>query len=41
MGGQSGRARLSGRVATALTALSFAPWWYFLFRFATGFGLGG
>jgi MFS family permease len=28
-------------VATALTALSFAPWWFFLFRFMTGFGIGG
>jgi MFS family permease len=28
-------------VATALTALSFAPWWFFLFRFLTGFGIGG
>jgi MFS family permease len=27
--------------ATALTALSFAPWWFFLFRFFTGFGIGG
>jgi MFS family permease len=27
--------------ATALTALSFAPWWFFLFRFCTGFGIGG
>ncbi len=27
--------------ATALTALSFAPWWFFLFRFMTGFGVGG
>jgi MFS family permease len=27
--------------ATALTALSFAPWWFFLFRFITGFGIGG
>jgi MFS family permease len=27
--------------ATALTALSFAPWWFFLFRFMTGFGIGG
>jgi MFS family permease len=27
--------------ATALTALSFAPWWFFLFRFLTGFGIGG
>ena len=28
-------------VATALTALSFASWWFFLFRFLTGFGIGG
>jgi MFS family permease len=28
-------------IATALTALSFAPWWFFLFRFMTGFGIGG
>jgi MFS family permease len=27
--------------ATALTALSFAPWWFLLFRFMTGFGIGG
>jgi MFS family permease len=27
--------------ATALTALSFAPWWFFLFRFITGAGIGG
>jgi MFS family permease len=27
--------------ATAATALSFAPWWFFLFRFMTGFGIGG
>jgi MFS family permease len=27
--------------ATALTALSFAPWWFFVFRFMTGFGIGG
>ncbi|MGP7996253.1 MAG: MFS transporter [Streptosporangiaceae bacterium] len=27
-------------IATALTALSFAPWWFFLFRFLTGFGIG-
>ncbi len=27
--------------ATALTALSFAPWWFFLFRGLTGFGIGG
>ncbi|MFF5703817.1 MFS transporter [Streptomyces sp. NPDC012794] len=27
--------------ATALTALSFSPWWFFLFRFLTGFGIGG
>ncbi|MFJ4831498.1 MFS transporter [Streptomyces sp. NPDC088747] len=28
-------------VATALTALSFSPWWFFVFRFFTGFGIGG
>ncbi|WP_327268225.1 MFS transporter [Streptomyces sp. NBC_01218] len=28
-------------VATALTALSFSVWWFFLFRFFTGFGIGG
>lgn len=27
--------------ATAMTGLSFAPWWFFLFRFPTGFGIGG
>jgi MFS family permease len=27
--------------ATALTALSWAPWWFFLCRFLTGFGIGG
>jgi MFS family permease len=27
--------------ATAMTALSFAPWWFFFFRFLTGFGIGG
>ena len=27
--------------ATAMTALSFAPWWFFLFRFLTGLGIGG
>jgi MFS family permease len=27
--------------ATALTALSFAPWWFLLFRFFTGAGIGG
>jgi MFS family permease len=27
--------------ATALTAFSFAPWWFYLFRFLTGFGIGG
>ena len=27
--------------ATAATALSFAPWWFFMFRFLTGFGIGG
>jgi MFS family permease len=28
-------------VATALTALSFEPWWFFACRFLTGFGIGG
>lgn len=28
-------------VATAMTALSFSVWWFFLFRFLTGFGIGG
>ncbi|MEV6959706.1 MFS transporter [Streptomyces sp. NPDC051207] len=27
--------------ATALTALSFDTWWFFLCRFLTGFGIGG
>lgn len=27
--------------ATALTAASFAPWWFFLFRCLTGLGIGG
>jgi MFS family permease len=27
--------------ATALTSLSFAGWWFFAFRFLTGFGIGG
>ncbi|MFE3696002.1 MFS transporter, partial [Streptomyces sp. NPDC059129] len=27
--------------ATALTAVSFTAWWFFLFRFLTGFGIGG
>ncbi|RBQ19274.1 MFS transporter [Spongiactinospora rosea] len=27
--------------ATALTAFSFEAWWFFLFRFMTGFGIGG
>ncbi|MFD3837102.1 MFS transporter [Streptomyces sp. NPDC058642] len=27
--------------ATALTAISFSTWWFFLFRFLTGFGIGG
>jgi MFS family permease len=27
--------------ATALTALSFHAWWFFLFRFLTGLGIGG
>lgn len=28
-------------LATGLTALSFTAWWFFLFRFLTGFGPGG
>jgi MFS family permease len=28
-------------IGTAMTALSFAPWWFFLFRFVTGAGIGG
>src|SRR3954451_14932819 len=28
-------------VPTAMTALSFAAWWFLLFRFLTGFGIGG
>ncbi len=28
-------------LATGLTALSFTAWWFFLFRFLTGLGLGG
>ncbi len=27
--------------ATLMTAFSFAPWWFFLFRFVTGMGIGG
>ena len=27
--------------ATALTAISYDTWWFFLFRFLTGFGIGG
>ncbi|MCC5032626.1 MFS transporter [Streptomyces sp. WAC 00631] len=27
--------------ATALTAVSFSSWWFFVFRFLTGFGIGG
>ncbi|MEU9175138.1 MFS transporter [Streptomyces sp. NPDC048420] len=27
--------------ATALTSVSFDSWWFFLFRFLTGFGIGG
>ncbi|SDY37797.1 Predicted arabinose efflux permease, MFS family [Micromonospora pattaloongensis] len=27
--------------ATALTAFSFSAWWFFLFRFLTGVGIGG
>lgn len=26
---------------TAMTALSFDPWWFFVFRFVTGAGIGG
>ena len=26
---------------TAMTALSFHAWWFFLFRFITGAGIGG
>jgi len=28
-------------LGTAMTGLSFAPWWFFVFRFVTGFGIGG
>lgn len=28
-------------VATLMTAFSFHVWWFFLFRFLTGFGIGG
>ena len=28
-------------LATAMTALSFAVWWFFLFRSMTGLGIGG
>jgi MFS family permease len=28
-------------VATTMTAFSFATWWFLLFRFLTGFGIGG
>ena len=28
-------------LATGLTAASFAAWWFFLFRFLTGLGIGG
>ncbi|RPF33821.1 MFS transporter [Streptomyces sp. TLI_185] len=27
--------------ATALTAVSYSSWWFFAFRFLTGFGIGG
>jgi MFS family permease len=27
--------------ATALTSVAFESWWFFLFRFLTGFGIGG
>lgn len=28
-------------LATALTAFAFSAWWFFLFRFVTGLGIGG
>ncbi|WP_043615112.1 MFS transporter [Nonomuraea candida] len=28
-------------LATLMTAFSFSVWWFFLFRFLTGFGIGG
>src|SRR3954454_5292354 len=28
-------------LATAMTALSFESWWFFVFRFITGLGIGG
>ncbi len=28
-------------IATSLTALSFSPLWFYVFRFLTGFGIGG
>lgn len=28
-------------LATAATAFAFTPWWFFTFRFLTGFGIGG
>ncbi|MEV5887971.1 MFS transporter [Nonomuraea fuscirosea] len=28
-------------LATLMTAFSFSAWWFFLFRFLTGFGIGG
>ncbi|WP_033323276.1 MFS transporter [Actinomadura atramentaria] len=28
-------------LGTALTALSWTPWWFFMCRFITGFGIGG
>lgn len=28
-------------VATLMTAFSFSVWWFYLFRFLTGFGIGG
>ncbi|MEU4236093.1 MFS transporter [Actinoplanes sp. NPDC026619] len=28
-------------LGTAMTAFSFDPWWFFLFRFVTGAGIGG
>ncbi|MEA2341245.1 MAG: hypothetical protein QOG11_1322 [Solirubrobacteraceae bacterium] len=28
-------------LASVATAFAFAPWWFFLFRFLTGFGIGG
>ena len=36
-----GRRSLLYLVATVATAFAFAPWYFFLFRFLTGFGIGG